>query len=748
MMNKFVFLLISIFTVFFLNAQEVVNPIVKPLDDSSIKRLISLDSSIIYISDTLELPFYDDFSVDHFQKYNATFNNENTTSSLFYKYVNKSNNQPVDSKLKYTLEETFQYKFDSITRKSSKLKNVPVKLFSYDLTKYPFDYSEVSAYPSFSTFDTIGIPNSIDTIFSDNVLIQDSIRLFFNKINNKFSYWLDSNAYRNDWYAVNPWSLGVVTFDGLNSNGYPYSINSSARGYGDYLTSKPIDLSTVEKKDSVYFSFLYQPKGNGDAPENISTGTLLQHDSLCLQFYNNNLKKWISIWATTPESDYTKFKIQSQTFTKVHIPLKDTNFFKKGFQFRFVNYGDLSGDLDHFHIDYVKLRKFSGVSDTNFQDFAMMYPVNNLLKKYQSIPWEHFLKASNDILNDSVRVMVRNGSLNAQNTLAGTVKILENGNEIAQSFLNPALLPGNNFNYLAQSTNISYHDFPRKINWKKNKTIDSAAYTIKVAVPAPFTNDPINDTSYSKLEFKDYYAFDDGTAELAYGLKSNQAETAYQFTVYEPDTLIGLSICFVPTVEDKSAKNFSIVVRENNNGIPGNILYEDGNLNLRTVRYGKSRNEFKSFYFIDFKGVNIKDNFFIGLRQYDQEWLNIGLDVNTNSLSNLFFTTGENQWQKSSLGINGSLMMRPIFKSRYNKSLSFSDNLLKNKMIIYPNPTAVSFQLDNSLISNYFDILDVNGRVLSSFQYLGNPIDVSFLNNGVYIVREGKSGATYKLIKN
>ena len=741
-MSKFVFLFFLISTVFFLNAQESINRIVKPTDFSQIKRAATLDSTIIYISDTL-LPFEDDFCVDHFQKFNATFEDKNTTSSLFYKY---RSNQPIDSKLQFTIDETFQYKFDSILRKSSKIKNIPIKLHSYDLSSYPFDSSEILVYPAYSTYDTVGIPNSIDTIFSTNVLVQDSIRLFFNKINDPNSYWLDSNTYRNDWYAVNPWSLGVVTFDGLNANGYPYAINSSLRGYGDYLTSKPIDLSKVAKKDSVYFSFLYQPKGNGDAPENITTGTLLQHDSLCLQFYNLNQKKWISIWATTPESDFNKFNIQAQTFTKVHIPLTDTAYFKKGFQFRFVNYGDLSGNLDHFHIDYVKLKVQSGVSDTNFQDFAFMYPVNTLLKKYQSIPWDHFLNASNDIFNDSVRIMVRNGSLNAQNTLPGKVEISENGNEFAQAVLSPALLPGNNLNYLAQSTNVSYHDFPRKINWKKNRFIDSCVYNFKVAVSAPFFNNPVNDTSYSKMELKDYYAYDDGTAELAYGLRSNLSETAYKFSIYEPDTLIGLNICFVPTVEDKSIKNFSIIVREDNNGTPGDIIYEDDNLNLRTVRYGKNRNDFNSFYFQDFKGLGISDNFFIGLRQFDQDGLNIGLDVNTNSLSNLFYSFDKKEWFKSSY--NGSLMVRPIFKSRYNKSLITRSNYFTSKQLLYPNPAVVSFQFDNSFIASDFDILDLNGRVLKSFVYLGDPVDISFLNNGVYIVREGKSGTTFKLIKN
>jgi hypothetical protein len=748
MTNKFFLLLITFFIVHLLNAQEVVKSIVNQSEFSSNKRSSSLDSSIIYILDTLQLPFYDDFSVDHFQKFSSSLEDENLTSEVFYKFVNKTTNQPINSKLKFTLEETFQYKYDSITKKSTKLKNIPLKFNNYDLSSYPFNFSEILIYPAFSTFDTVGVPNAMDTIYVNTVLIQDSIRLFFNKINNKSYYWIDSNAYRNDWYAVNPWSLGVVTFDGLNASGYPYFINSSARGYGDYLTSKPIDLSSVEKKDSVYFSFLYQPKGNGDAPENITTGTLLQHDSLCLQFYNVNLKKWISVWGTTPESDFNKFQLQSQSFTKVHIPLIDTVFYKKGFQFRFVNYGDLSGDLDHFHIDYVKLRKFSGVSDTNFQDFALMYPVNSVLKKYQSIPWEHFLNASSEVFNDSVKIMVRNGSLKDQNTLDGNVKVYESGKQIAQAVINSSLLPGNNLNYLAQSTNVSFHDFPRKITWVKNKLVDSAIFNIKVAVPAPFTNDPLNDTSYSKLEFKDYYAYDDGSAELAYGLKSNQAEIAYKFSVYETDTLIGLSICFVPTVEDKSAKNFSIVVREDNNGTPGNLIYEDGNLNLRTIRYGKNRNDFQSFYFVDFKGVTIKDNFFIGLRQYDQDWLNVGLDANTNSLSNLYYSLAQNEWQKSSLSITGSLMIRPIFNSKYNKSLSISNRRIINKQMLYPNPSSSSFQLDNSCISADFDLLDVNGRILKSFEYLGHPIDITFLNNGIYLVRDSKAGTTFKLIKN
>ena len=66
-------------------------------------------------------------------------------------------------------------------------------------------------------------------------------------------------------YPINPISLGVATFDGLDSLGYPYDIMSNLDGKpADYLTSKPIDLSSVNK---AFLLFYYQPKGIGDMPQ-------------------------------------------------------------------------------------------------------------------------------------------------------------------------------------------------------------------------------------------------------------------------------------------------------------------------------------------------------------------------------------------------------------------------------------------------------------------------------------------------
>ena len=105
---------------------------------------------------------------------------------------------------------------------------------------------------------------------------------------------------------------GVVTFDGLDEFGYPYQIASAITDYADFLTSKPIDLSANSVADSIYLSFLYQPQGLGDEPED--------GDSLILEFYNSLSDQWQHIWSVNGDS--------SQAFKNVHIPLINLLFYK------------------------------------------------------------------------------------------------------------------------------------------------------------------------------------------------------------------------------------------------------------------------------------------------------------------------------------------------------------------------------------------------------------------------------------
>ena len=65
----------------------------------------------------------------------------------------------------------------------------------------------------------------------------------------------------NDGLGINPPSLNVATFDGLDSLGKPYNVNDVlAKGYADKLISAPIRMDLVSEADRsrVFIGFFYE----------------------------------------------------------------------------------------------------------------------------------------------------------------------------------------------------------------------------------------------------------------------------------------------------------------------------------------------------------------------------------------------------------------------------------------------------------------------------------------------------------
>ncbi len=92
--------------------------------------------------------------------------------------------------------------------------------------------------------------------------------------------WQKSSVFVNRTYPINPPTIGVVTLDGLDSNGLAYDINiSNFSGFADKLTSHPIDLSN--STNPLFLMFYYQPQGLGDNPQT--------EDSLILEFSYDSL---------------------------------------------------------------------------------------------------------------------------------------------------------------------------------------------------------------------------------------------------------------------------------------------------------------------------------------------------------------------------------------------------------------------------------------------------------------------------
>jgi hypothetical protein len=266
-----------------------------------------------------------------------------------------------------------------------------------------------------------------------------------------------------------------------------------------------------------------------------------------------------------------------------------------------------------------------------------------------------------------------------------------------------------------------------------------------------------NDTVSAQQKFFNYYAYDDGTAEMAYGLNTIGGQIAYRFTLNYADSLRGLDMYFnwMPngSVNSVTQRQFRITVWNDNGGLPGSVIYQDS---IVTPAYqyeyhsdwGSLSNVFYRYPLTAPKYLS--GTFYVGWVQYGQDLLNIGLDKNTNSNSNMFYNvTGT--WQNSVIA--GSWMIRPLFGTASQMQHVTEQHGEPEGLSIFPNPASDVLYIQTAA-SNYdrmkVMILDAVGRPVMSEQRLSSDaIDISSLSNGIYFVRiSGADGhlLTRKLI--
>ena len=699
------------------------------------KSLIStFDSSFLYLPDTIDLPLFDEFSTNKFQTYTQDFSDPNVTFVKEYKVLDAFSLLPINNLARYTILPTFRrtYNVAANTHADVALPSITLKVGNQ--SNYPTVYSTTTAFPPYYIYDTLDFPNPSDTVWiSDPDIYQDSSTQFFLPINNPNLIWLDNNVYQNYTYAVQPWTLGVVTFDGLKNDGNAYTLGAVNPSFADFLTSKPIDLSSYTASDSIYLSFLYQGEGFGDIPET--------SDSLVLEFYADDLNQWFWAWSTSG--------IGASTFKVGNVSVLDAKFFKKGFQFRFKNYGSLAGNFDNFHLDYVHLRSVSnGFSDTLFEDFAFVYPIKSLLKNYTSVPWDHYKNNSSGKMSDNVKLSIRNGSNTAENnSTPGKVEVFYNG--VLESTFNVtgSSLSNNDLNYSPRTFYDSYHDFSSGYHFDETKTGDDQHFKVKGSIQAIFPNLGTNDTTVTDQFFSNYYSYDDGSAEAAYGPTGAQARLAVRFDSYEPDSLIGIMTNFVKSATDVSNQLFLLTVWADGNGKPGSVIYQDTIFSPRTPIYKYGLNNFHSYYFLDTLKVPVGTTFYVGWRQFDALRLDIGFDRNVDSKSKTYYsTTNELTWNQSQ--ISGTAMIRPIFSTALDAQLGV-EKISKgiNELIIYPNPSTGHFTVKH-LDENYLgvEIYSLQGQLINDTN--SDKIDISEKPSGVYFVKQkGNFPKVYKIIK-
>lgn len=534
--------------------------------------------------------------------------------------------------------------------------------------------------------------------------------------------WTKSGVTINNTNAINPPTTNVVTFDGIDSTGSPYNFNNGfAYGPCDQLISQPINLFGLTAKDSVYFSFYWQAGGFVELPDSVQT------DSLSVFFKTKVGRTWAKVWTYMPDKD----SLDPTQFNFVAIKVPDSLMYN-GSQFKIQSFGNQSGAWDNWHIDYVKLDSNRSKNDARSKDFSLnnINYYNTLFKKYTAITSEQFKGFEAQELMDTIKINL----FNFINATTSSIKIhsdFKNNNTIIDSsnYLVLEALPFPKF--YTQKIGVDKSKF---LNLPDSCNISNSSFL----VDGIKLNDIIrnNDTLKITSKITNYLAYDDGSAEGAFGINQAAGRVLYKIKLNRPDTISAVDIAWVKSVVNLEGTTFKLLLMPTLNSIQFSKQL--------LVGYGDSLNAFTR-YTLD-SGIIVKDSFYIGYEQNSDVVLTVGYDKNTTSNLNILYGTGyipgtsTYHWRPFTQ-VTGSLMMRPIFERGVKTSKDRKANPPVNDILLYPNPsqgllTAENDTIDQlkvfSLIGN--EIQDDQYSLSSKDKYNRQTINLTKLESGFYIL--------------
>lgn len=548
--------------------------------------------------------------------------------------------------------------------------------------------------------------------------------------------------------GLNPPSINVATFNGLDGNGRPYNITDPlAVGLTDSLISRRIKMTDVlpSLRNTVYLSFYFQYQGLGEAPD--------LSDEFRLELRNNQMQ-WETVWTVTGEENFNP-----QIFYPVIIPVHDDRFFHDEFQFKFQAVGRQSGPFDTWNLDYIFLAQFRNDGDLSFPDRTIVSPLSSLFNRYWSVPLKHFFNTEASLLNAPFFTLFNLKDGFSQpinfNTEVTITNIFEDDiEESAQYLLDDAAAIGGSLQSRERRT-VSTENLP-DINWfhpqAKEIKID---YELSVSTKDNVFPDELgdyesryvpvdfrwNDTTRISYMLSDYYAYDDGSAEYAAGLNAAGGRVAYRFDIVddEPDTLVSVDIYF-PFVGNTTATQIDLIVLNDLEDSPSSLLH------LQRINIERTgNNAFTTYVFRE--AVGVRSTFYIGWRQSTDDRVDVGLDKNSQSGNRIFFNLG-NTWQQNT-SVSGSLMIRPRI-GKGTGPITSVEKPSSNKIEIWPNPSTGIFNIRGNY--DAIQLMDAMGRpihFLTNKHIDYSTIDISHQPAGLYLIKivNGKSVETRKIIR-
>ena len=510
--------------------------------------------------------------------------------------------------------------------------------------------------------------------------------------------------------------------------------------YGEYVIEEGQYYSAGDSVENPFFPgtyFVFENDAYSGQTILMPSDSLFEEEFLWNEVWSSfgcNMRDWIT-------------ENPLQYFKQVMIPITDERYFRDNFQFRFRNYASLEGpgwnsNCDQWNIDYVQLGLNRTLNDLYPNDVAFVTPSSSSLKEYQAMPWKQFRLSDmitqfhNDLSNLS----------NSTKNTSYTFDIVKNHQQTIYEY------PENNGNatpyHLDGLHTLMYHAEPLLQTSYDYDGADSAVFTITHVFSMAGGNDVCksNDTSVFEQKFYNYYAYDDGTAEGGISLYSTatnpQLSFAVKFTLAEPDTLQAVRFWFNHTLNSENAPSFTLMVWDDLDGKPGNVLYE------QPTQLPEIEEEYLDFvsYYLD-EPLAVSGTFYVGYFQNHNTGLNIGFDQNNDASDKVFSRTAAN-WYESFY--KGAPMIRPVVGKSFDHYSVRPYNMSDIK--IYPNPThdKLYIQYNTETENLNYQILNMYGQCLEAGQLQSNELSLAPYANGVYFIRlfsKNQSVKTEKIIK-
>jgi hypothetical protein len=542
--------------------------------------------------------------------------------------------------------------------------------------------------------------------------------------------WQDNFVLVNNDFPVNHPSINVASFDGLDQNGNAYS-PFPLKGICDKLTTHSLSLRGLQVLDSVLLSFYYQYEPQG------STDQVYPDDSLIIEFRNSAMDKDSFALITMISADDSLLN----KFTYFEYMINNNSFFHDDFQIRFKNKGSLSGNLSHWHVDYIRFNKGRTRKDP-LKDMALSNTPRIYLGPYTSMPWYQYQKNAGfyNAQADKIRLVNHDNQAYAvdyfRNVMRPEGDTLDKFNNIL-----PTILPQSD----SMVTIAKSFNFATAV--QADSLVFNTQYRLKISGNQ---NDNVtgNDTFSVPTIFSNYYAYDDGTAEGGYGVKQKTNVGAnLKFKIEEPDSVVGVYIFFNQSEQNVSTQRFQLKVWKSISplfepAVKDLVLYTQ---NISRPTYTNTINGFTSYRFVE--PIPVQDSFYIGWEQTNAYVLNIGLDKNYRfGLNPNMYYKMDGRWYPTE--IPGALMIRPIMRNFLGSATGKAEPIFREtqKFDIYPNPAFNYFET-NLPDLGLFDItlISLQGTKVKSLEASGKIVSLPPVEPGLYFVsfENRHSGQTF-----